>query len=898
MVRIKGVLFLIILLTSILLNPACKRKSAKMNGTVHINRSLTEARKDFTNPPLQYKSRPLWFWNTSLSKARTLRVMTEAKENGYYGLGILPSHGMSPEYMSPGFLEQYKYALEVADSLEMKMCLYDEFYFPSGMADGNLAKIYPEAVSKRLDKEEYSFKGPGVFSQNLASGHFMGAVAMEISSLDRIDLSENMNEGILNASLPAGEWRIMIFLLNSDNSSGRNHVDYLDSSAVEKFIELTYDKFYQAFPEHFGTTIDFAFYDEPCLRWVKEGRSWTGLYNSKFIDEYGFSPVKYYPALWYDIGSETVTARNMLYGFRAELFASGFAGTLNRWCTEHNIQLTGHVDQEEVLNPVSICGDLIKSFKYQDIPCVDQIAHYGRASKIYKVVSSAAINYNKPLVASETYGAIRNMPVENLYKEAMDQFAKGINLMEPHAVWYNRKIDIPPDLSPESSIYGQHLNDYNKYIGRLQLMLQGGQHIADVAVLYPIASLQAAYSFKSGDPGYGGKISSETDYLDIGEILSLDIRTDYTFIHPEILDEKCILENACIKLQNSSEFSQYNIFIIPGSKTIKWSNLQKIKKFYDNGGVVIATSVLPEHSAELGLDNNVQTTIREMFGDKASNMTGLSRVNASSIWNTGGFLPAYAIDGKQETSWRPSRGNPKDEWLEVEFGREVKTGHIEIEGEESLEYSFGKGWAKKDEDQSFSFHLFVLTGNKWVQTGIWNKKSKNKSLFFEAQYISGLRIVIDTSKTNKVSIPEISIYDQLENKINISPKSYSLNSNVKGGKAFFTPAPTAEILRNIMVDASKVWDIRTEGNEKLSNGNLTYIHKKMDGKSIYFFANSSDEAIVIPVLLKGKMSLSKWDPHSGHIEDYPSTTIRKNGYDLTSLQFRLDSVKSVFFVSN
>lgn len=895
--KIISSLFLI-LIACALLAPGCKQKAIVPNSTVHINRSVDVARKNFNDPPMRYKSRPLWFWNGTLSKARTLRIMTEAKEKGYYGLGILPSHGMSPEYMSPEFLEHYKYALEVADSLKMKMCLYDEFYFPSGMAGGNLVKDYPEAVSKRLDKEEYSFKGPGVFSQKLASGHFMGAVAMELSNLRRIDLSENTNGGIINANLPEGEWRIMTFFLNPDNSSSRNHVDYLDPLAVEKFIKLTYDRYYNAFGEHFGTTIDIAFYDEPCMRWVKEGRAWTGDYNHKFLDAYGFSPVEYYPALWYDIGEETKAARNLLFGFRAELFASGFAGTINRWCNEHNIQLTGHVDQEEVLNPVSICGDLIKTFKYQDIPCVDQIFHYGRASKIYKVISSAAINYNRPLVATEIYGAMRNMPAANLYKEAMDQFAKGINLIEPHAVWYGEEIDILPDLSPSSDSYGQYLADYNKYIGRLQLLLQGGQHIADIAVLYPIASLQADYSFRSGDPGNGGKTASETDYQDIGEILSLDIRTDYTFIHPEILDEDCTLENSCISLDNNSEFSQYKIIVLPGSRTIKWSNLRKIKKFYDNGGVVIATSVLPEYSSELGHDTDVQKTVKEMFGDEASNTTKLTRAKASSIWNTGGFLPAYAIDGKKETSWRPSRGNPEKEWLEVEFGREIKTGHIEIAGAESLEYSFIKGWATKDEDQSFSFRLFVKTGKEWIEAGIWKNKDRNKSLFFKSQNISGIRVVIESGKTDKVSIPEILIFDQQGNKIDIVPKSYSINRNDNGGKAFFVPALNADLLRNVINDSLKAWDIRTEDYGKLSNGSLSCIHKKMDGKNIYFFANSSDEELELPVLLRGKMSLNRWNPHSGSIEKYPSTVIHQNGYDLTRLRFKLDPVQSVFLVSN
>ncbi len=46
---------------------------------------------------------------------------------------------------------------------------------------------------------------------------------------------------------------------------------------------------------------------------------WTPAFNQNFEKKYGYSPMKYYPALWYDIGPETAAARNALYGFRAQL---------------------------------------------------------------------------------------------------------------------------------------------------------------------------------------------------------------------------------------------------------------------------------------------------------------------------------------------------------------------------------------------------------------------------------------------------------------------------------------------------------------------------------------------------------------------------------------------------
>ena len=144
-------------------------------------------------------------------------------------------------------------------------------------------------------------------------------------------------------------------------------------------------------PDHFGTTIDGAFYDEPAFYHVQGGRAWTDRFNERFSDRFKTNPITLYPALWFDIGPDTAAARNALFGMRTELYATGFVKTISDWCATHHMDLTGHADQEEVVNPViGTVGDLIKSFKYQSMPGIDQVFAYGRASRAYKVVSSAA----------------------------------------------------------------------------------------------------------------------------------------------------------------------------------------------------------------------------------------------------------------------------------------------------------------------------------------------------------------------------------------------------------------------------------------------------------------------------------------------------------------------------
>ena len=364
-------------------------------------------------------------------------------------LAFFRPRGLYPEFMSPAFLELYKAALDKAKELGLKMCLYDEYWFPSGSAGGRLAAKYPDALWKRLDMVAVDVEGPSRVRLEMPKGFPMGAVAMNAVTFERLNVSDRLRDKILEWEVPVGSWKVMLFVCTTEirglcppypeHLIPGGLVDYLDPDAVAKYIEVTYQTYYNAFPEHFGTTLDSAFYDEPTAWYRLDGRGWTPRFNERFQAKHGLDPMSLYPALWFDIGPDTAAARNLLFGFRAELYATGFPKIITEWCHERGIELTGHLDQEEVVSPVGHSGDLMKALKYQDIPGVDEIAQYGRATRAYKIVSSASYNFDQPQVMTETYGGMTGMTLETLYKEAMDQAAKGINLFVPHAMWYDKK---------------------------------------------------------------------------------------------------------------------------------------------------------------------------------------------------------------------------------------------------------------------------------------------------------------------------------------------------------------------------------------------------------------------------------------------------------------------------
>ncbi|UCE48210.1 MAG: hypothetical protein JSW47_21745, partial [Phycisphaerales bacterium] len=314
--------------------------------------------KDFADPPITYWPRPLWFWNNAEVEVEVLReqIQKSKRLSKYGGFGILPfGKSFGPGYLSQGYFYVYGAVLDKARELDMTMSLYDEYGFPSGPAGAPnssdislFAHRFPDLTIKRLDKHEETVTGPVQYARELPAGRIMSIVAMDTATKERVELTKRARGRWLKWDVPVGTWKIMVFTCGRD---GYPACDYLDPMAVEKFVDITHQAYYDRFREHFGTTIDSTFHDEPTLYRAK-GRTWTPMFNEKFGAKHGFDPRPYYPSLWYDIGPETQAARNYLFGFRAELYALGFPKVIQEWCDKHSIEAMGHQDQEEVINPV------------------------------------------------------------------------------------------------------------------------------------------------------------------------------------------------------------------------------------------------------------------------------------------------------------------------------------------------------------------------------------------------------------------------------------------------------------------------------------------------------------------------------------------------------------------
>lgn len=705
--------------------------------------------KEFKNPSADYRPMPFWHIKGITRMDKLHYQVAQADSAHFGGVTPLPIIGLKPDFLSESYFKMYNEILDDLKERGMKSVLYDDVSFPSGIAGGLIQKNYPEYLRKRLTRTVYPVKGPLKYKVNVPEGKLMAVVAMN-DNKERIDLANYSKGKTLEWDVPEGNWRVMFFNLERDQTHKKYlGVDIMDSTAMNKFIELTYDKYSKKLGSRFGDMIHYTFFDD--VGFLRSERAWTGKFNEKFYEIYGMSPSTLYPALWENIGKDTEAARVMLYNTRAELLAEGFPKYIGKWADKNGLKSTGHPPGNYNPMPVDMSGDIFKFYRYTQAPLMDVIIDYGYGRDGHKLISSAAEYYDKPIVGAEIYGAIKEnvFDANMLYRIVMETMSRGANFIVPHGMWYDDKVGIPPLISISNPKLREILPQYSDYVGRMSYMLRGGRRVSDIAVIYPIADLQAWYRLESPDnkkrpghwaPGY-------CDYLKISDELTCNIHRDFTFVHPEFLiSDKYKIKGNELLLDNRDNYQNYKVIIMPGQKVMSVKALKKIKDFFDAGGKVIATTKLPDKSAEIGKDGELKGIINYLFPNANGNIT----VN----------------------------------------------------------------------------------------------KGKN----------GGISVFVKNSST-----------DNIEQALN-----------------------AVEDKRDVIFESLD--------NTIPKLGCFSYVHKIKDGKSFFYFANSTDNKIDTDVLLRGKFNLESWNAYNGKSDKISSTVIKKDNMYYTKFRLQIDKVSSVLIV--
>ena len=220
-----------------------------------------------------------------------------------------------------------------------------------------------------------------------------------------------------------------------------------------------------------------------------------------------------------------------------------------------------------------------------------------------KVSSSIAHLYERPRTWLEAfYGSGWGTSSEEVANAIFANYAMGQNMLSFPCLHYSTHGSLwewaPPDHHFRQP-YWQNMDYLLKCTERLSYVLSQGYHLCDIALIYPVAPVEANLK---GKESVATAFSIARDLYPAG--LDFDFMDFESLARSEIKDKE---------LNVSGE--RYKVLILPSMSAIRYSNVEKALDFYRAGGIVIAAGSLPEASDRIGgNDDQMQSMIKEMFG--------------------------------------------------------------------------------------------------------------------------------------------------------------------------------------------------------------------------------------------------------------------------------------------
>ena len=574
-----------------------------------------------------------FFWVHGESK----KILKE-EIKAVYNLGIKSiciESRMHEKFCEDGWWSDLRFMLEECKKLGMKVWILDDKRCPTGWATGALEK--EENFDKRawgITETHVDVPG-GLNDAALLIKHHIeekeevvAIVAVKhkdgkgLLAGEALELTENIQNGILYFTLPEGMWRIFIIKKTRSGISPfwARFVDKLNPESVELLIENVYEKHYANIKDEFGKTFVGFFTDEPGFHnntaivggsgVVEMGELYTHYpYSDKLLthlsEKMGEDYLLHLPGLWanFEDGREAAVRYHYM-DFITKEYRDNFCNRLGSWCREHGIKYIGHIieDNRKDSQTNAGCGHYIRALDGQDMSGIDivlsELIPGMKDCNHTANVSAKHANYNfyKYMLAKlgssmahldekkkgdamcEIFGAFGWVEGTKTMKWLSDHMlVRGINFFVPHAFSAKENdTDCPP------IFYYRGKNPQYKYIGKISAYLErcaailsGGKHKADCAILY-----DAELKWMSNDTLGLEDIAKELYTRQI----------DYDIIPSDYLDRAKVSDGSL--LINGESF---NTLIVPYGKFMAKETEELLIKLKNDGAEVIFVNSLPEN---------------------------------------------------------------------------------------------------------------------------------------------------------------------------------------------------------------------------------------------------------------------------------------------------------------
>ncbi len=628
------------------------------------------------NPPPRSIIPLLWLKGRDEETEEVIRNEIRAMDLGG-SRGFVIESRPHKDYLGEGWWRDLAICIDEAQRLGMEIWIFDEEYYPSGIAGGKVIECNPEQYRMRVmvHYQEFHDVENGPYQVKKTAGTWKHK-AVQPSGVEDWETmlcvtARAVKDGGVKSELmvleegqiwhPGGKIRKAQWVIDYvgivPSWSGRMYdqmVDYLNPEVTDVFIQLTYESTKQRFGDEFGHVIKGFFGDETSFEnfgsydvlFGKETPSMP--YTRNLIQEFktrkGYDPTERLYLLWV---AEPLWDAELRYDYMdvmTNLFAEHFFGRCQKWCHDNGVQFIGHIieDNQAHAHHGYGVGHFFKASKHFDMGGYDLVLRqmvpgYKKEELLTEnwdtdffawtiavlARSSAHLELGTDRVMCENFGAygwtlgLRDM------KWMIDwQTVRGTNVHVPHAF----SMEFPDEDCPPH-FYAQGHNPqwpyypiWARYTNRCAMMLQDGKHKAPVAVLY------TAESHWVGD-----KLSMD----EVSRTLA-EGQIDFDFISMDILlnQENCNFEEGALHVANEI----FEGIIVPRISRMSGLIAERLLIYVESGGKVLFVDQVPKEDLTgrsiANLSERLQSMTRTLSLEdlpKSCQLLGMKDVFCESI---------------------------------------------------------------------------------------------------------------------------------------------------------------------------------------------------------------------------------------------------------------------------
>ncbi|MBN8639392.1 MAG: hypothetical protein J0M07_29005, partial [Anaerolineae bacterium] len=599
----------------------------------------------FQNPPAGYGEVAFYWWlGEPLTRERLTWQLDQLTRRGISGLQINYAHsdlggltwGLSypsePALFSSEWWALFDWFVQEANQRGIAVSVSD---YTLGVGQGwyldEISAIYPEMRGKTLRMTLHPIKPGEVLDIGLPEGCIsVMAYQSEGARVENgIDLRPLVSEGQLRWTPPAIGWQVAVVAAETVTRS----LDPMHPASGRETINRFFERFADHHPDQPGRGLNFFFSDE--LNFGVSGKLWTTRFAEEFWRRKGYDLIPELPALWLDLGARTAKVRLDYNDVLVTLSEEGYFKPLYEWHQRRGMMFG--CDHGGRGLTVDEFGDYFRTQRWNQAPGCDQPFLQTDLIK-NKVAASIAHLYERQRVWLEGFHSSGwGTSTVDLTRASLINYVHGQNLLSLHGLYYSTRggwWEWAPPCNHFRMPYWAHFGNYLTSMERLSYLLSQGVHRCDVALLYPVAAVEA---------GLDGQTAVETSFV-LGRALYAE-GIDFDFIDFESLDRAVIDGN---ELTVAGE--HFRVLILPSMRAVRYSTLEKAAAFQRAGGLVLLVGALPEASDRLGAnDPDLDQLVREITSHQPAVVSSADVITHLR----GAFPPDFAVETAAGSSSEP-----------------------------------------------------------------------------------------------------------------------------------------------------------------------------------------------------------------------------------------------------